>query len=173
MPHRQDAASIEVLSLDYQALMAAALEAGADGLGARRAAVVLGRDSASASGVEGARAGLKRLVERGWLAEEKPGRFILPAAAARRTGDGRAVWEADGSVRLDELAAIGLKAPEGPYETVVGLVATRLARIPAKGDELDLGGWRLHVLDVEHHRAEHVRITEPVRVPTQAGEESR
>ncbi|MFJ8360164.1 hypothetical protein, partial [Streptomyces sp. NPDC093984] len=36
VPHRQDAAGPEVLSVDYQALMAAALEAGADGLGARR-----------------------------------------------------------------------------------------------------------------------------------------
>ncbi|MDX3784086.1 hemolysin family protein [Streptomyces europaeiscabiei] len=95
---------------------------------------------------------------------------LLPAP---RTGDGRAVWEADGSVRLDELARIGLPAPEGPYETVAGLVATRLARIPAKGDELDLDGWRLHVLDVEHHRADRVRITEPAWMPVQLVEDAR
>lgn len=65
--------------MDYQALMAATVDAGADGLSARRAAVVLGWDSASASRVEGARARLKRLVERGWLVEEKPGRFMLSA----------------------------------------------------------------------------------------------
>lgn len=93
VPHRQDAAGAEVLSVDYQALMAAALEAGGDGLGARRAAVVLGWDSASASRVEGARARLKRLVERGWLVEGKPGRFTLPtpeqdAAGAERPGGG-------------------------------------------------------------------------------------
>ncbi|MBB4902700.1 hypothetical protein [Streptomyces griseomycini] len=79
VPHRQDAPGAEVLSVDYQALMAAAVEAGPGGLGARRAAVVLGWDSASASRVEGARARPKRLVERGWLVEEKPGRFTLPA----------------------------------------------------------------------------------------------
>jgi len=79
VPHRQNAAGVEDLSVDYQALMAAALDAGADGLGARRAAVVLGWDSASVSRVEGARARLKRLVERGWLVEEKPGGFMLPA----------------------------------------------------------------------------------------------
>lgn len=79
VPHRENADGVEDLSVDYQALMAAALEAGDDGLGARRAAVVLGWDSASASRVEGARARLKRLVERGWLVEEKPGRFMLPA----------------------------------------------------------------------------------------------
>ncbi|MFJ6530910.1 hypothetical protein ACIQMZ_37390 [Streptomyces longwoodensis] len=79
VPHRQNAAGVEDLSVDYQAVMAAAAEAGGDGLGARRAAVVLGWDSASASRVEGARARLKRLVERGWLVEAKPGRFTLPA----------------------------------------------------------------------------------------------
>ncbi|MFF8732237.1 hypothetical protein ACF073_38095 [Streptomyces sp. NPDC015171] len=79
VPHRENAAGVEDLSVDYRALMAAAAEAGGDGLGARRAAVVLGWDSASASRVEGARARLKRLVERGWLVEAKPGRFTLPA----------------------------------------------------------------------------------------------
>lgn len=79
VPHRENAVGVEDLSVDYQALMAAAAEASAEGLGARRAAVVLGWDSASASRVEGARARLKRLVERGWLVEEKPGRFTLPA----------------------------------------------------------------------------------------------
>lgn len=91
VPHRDNVLGIEVLSVDYQALMAAVVEAGADGLGARRAAVVLGWDSASASRVEGARARLKRLVERGWLVEDKPGRFTLPApeqapAAERPSG---------------------------------------------------------------------------------------
>ncbi|WAU81419.1 hemolysin family protein [Streptomyces sp. Qhu-G9] len=95
---------------------------------------------------------------------------LLPAPVGE---DGRAAWEADGSVRIDELAKIGLRAPDGPYETVAGMVATRLARIPAKGDVLDLDGWRLDVLDVEHHRADRVRITEPVKVPQQVLEESR
>ncbi|MFJ7342845.1 hypothetical protein ACIQU3_21465 [Streptomyces sp. NPDC101110] len=78
-PHRQNAAGVEDLSVDHQAVMAAAAEAGNDGLGARRAAVVPGWDSASASRVEGARARLKRLVEGGWLVETKPGGFALPA----------------------------------------------------------------------------------------------
>ncbi|KUN21895.1 hypothetical protein AQJ23_27945 [Streptomyces antibioticus] len=86
---------------------------------------------------------------------------------------GPGTWEADGSVRIDELEEIGLTAPEGPYETVAGLVATRLARIPVKGDVLALDGWELDVLDIEHHRADRVRITAPVPVPVQVGEESR
>ncbi|MFD3736234.1 hemolysin family protein [Streptomyces sp. NPDC058632] len=95
---------------------------------------------------------------------------LVPAPA---TGDGRAAWEADGSVRIDQLAGIGLTAPDGPYETVAGLIATRLGRIPVEGDALALDGWRLDVLELEHHRADRVRITEPVRVPAQPGEEPR
>ncbi|MYS88041.1 MULTISPECIES: hypothetical protein [Streptomyces] len=91
VPHRQEAPGVEVLSVDYQALMAAASDAGSDGLGARRAAVVLGWDSASASRVEGAMARLKRLVERGRLVEEKPGRFMLPAPGQDAAGAGRPV----------------------------------------------------------------------------------
>jgi CBS domain containing-hemolysin-like protein len=83
---------------------------------------------------------------------------LVPAPA---TGDGRAVWEADGSVRIDQLTDIGLTAPEGPYETVAGLIATRLARIPVKGDVVNLDGWHVDVLEVDHHRADRIRITEP------------
>ncbi|AVH61146.1 MULTISPECIES: hypothetical protein [Streptomyces] len=90
VPHREKAAGAEDLSVDYQALIAAAVDAGGDGLGARRAAVVVGWDSASASRVEGARARLKRLVGRGRLVEEKPGRFTLPAPEqADGAGGGR------------------------------------------------------------------------------------
>ncbi|MFF1714835.1 hemolysin family protein [Streptomyces sp. NPDC058268] len=96
---------------------------------------------------------------------------LLPS---RTAPDGRTAWEADGGVRIDQLAAIGLTAPEGPYETVAGLIATRLTRIPAQGDALDLEGWELSVLTVEHHRADRIRITEPaLHVPRQAVEEAR
>ncbi|WJD98302.1 hemolysin family protein [Streptomyces antimycoticus] len=74
---------------------------------------------------------------------------------------GPGTWEADGSLRLDELTGIGLTAPEGPYETVAGLLATALERIPAAGDTIEIDGWQLTVLKVDHHRADRVRITEP------------
>lgn len=75
--------------------------------------------------------------------------------------DGRPVWDADGSVRIDQLREIGFTAPHGPYETLAGLVATRLERIPAAADRLDIDGWQLSVLHTEHHRADRVRITAP------------
>lgn len=80
--------------------------------------------------------------------------------------NGRRVWEADGSVRLDELPAIGLTAPEGPYETLAGLIATLLERIPAEGDTVTVSGWNLAVLDVEHHRADRVSVTAPASSAT-------
>ncbi|MGW8883013.1 hemolysin family protein [Streptomyces sp. NPDC055749] len=78
--------------------------------------------------------------------------------------DGRAVWEADGSIRLDQLESIGFDVPEGPYETLAGLVATRLERIPEPTDVISVEGWQLAVLHVEHHRADRVRVTAPAPV---------
>ncbi|QFR94443.1 hemolysin family protein [Streptomyces tsukubensis] len=75
--------------------------------------------------------------------------------------DGRATWEAVGGLRIDQLARIGLRAEDGPYETVAGLLAALLGRIPEPGDTVRVDGWRLTVLGVDHHRAERVRITEP------------
>ncbi|GHJ38944.1 hemolysin family protein [Streptomyces sp. TS71-3] len=86
----------------------------------------------------------------------------LPELAPAPAEDGRAAWDADGGCRVDTLRSIGLHAPEGPYETVAGLVADLLGRIPAPGDRAELPGWRLQVRQVGHYRAERVRL---VRVP--------
>ncbi|MBP3087578.1 HlyC/CorC family transporter [Corynebacterium sp. sy017] len=46
-------------------------------------------------------------------------------------------WSVSGLVRLDELEEkIDYSAPQGPYETLGGLVMAQLGRIPATGDEL-------------------------------------
>jgi CBS domain containing-hemolysin-like protein len=67
---------------------------------------------------------------------------------------------------VDALRRVGLQAPEGPYETVAGLVADLLGRIPAVGDRAELPGWRLSVRQVGHYRAERIRLvrTAPVSV---------
>ncbi|MFF0451235.1 hemolysin family protein [Streptomyces sp. NPDC004609] len=72
--------------------------------------------------------------------------------------DGRPAWEADGSCRVLTLRRIGLEVPDGPYETVAGLVADLLGRIPAPGDRAELPGWRLSVRQVDRYRAERVRL---------------
>ncbi|MBB4790661.1 MULTISPECIES: hemolysin family protein [Streptomyces] len=82
----------------------------------------------------------------------------LPELAVAPPEDGCPAWEADGSCRVDILKRIGLDVPEGPYETVAGLVADLLGRIPAPGDRAELPGWRLLVREVGHYRAERVRL---------------
>ncbi|MCX5556129.1 hemolysin family protein [Streptomyces sp. NBC_00038] len=88
----------------------------------------------------------------------------LPELAAAPPEDGKPAWEADGSCRVDVLKRIGLDVPEGPYETVAGLVADLLGRIPAAGDKVELPGWRLLVRQVGHYRAERVRLVRTVPV---------
>ncbi|MGW7269094.1 hemolysin family protein [Streptomyces sp. NPDC054864] len=77
-------------------------------------------------------------------------------------GEGRTRYSADGSARTDQLARVGLRAPEGPYETLAGLVATELGRIPADGDSLEVGGWRLDVVDARGRRAARVLLHAPL-----------
>ncbi|AJE86872.1 MULTISPECIES: hemolysin family protein [Streptomyces] len=87
----------------------------------------------------------------------------VPQLATVPQEDGRAAWDADGSCRVDVLQRIGLDVPEGPYETVAGLVADLLGRIPAPGDRAELPGWRLVVRQVGHYRAERVRFVQTAK----------
>lgn len=82
----------------------------------------------------------------------------LPELSAASPEDGCPAWDADGSCRVDILKRIGMDVPEGPYETVAGLVADLLGRIPVPGDRAELPGWRLTVRQVGHYRAERVRL---------------
>ncbi|AZM51430.1 hypothetical protein DMA15_01570 [Streptomyces sp. WAC 01529] len=83
-------------------------------------------------------------------------------AHAGADDDGRALYSADGAARTDQLARVGLRAPDGPYETLAGLVATELGRIPAVGDSVEVGGWRLDVTDAAGRRAARVLLHAPL-----------
>lgn len=76
-------------------------------------------------------------------------------------GQGQETYDADGAARTDQLEAIGLRAPEGPYETLAGLVATELGRIPVRGDHVQVAGWRVEVTDATGRRAARVRLRAP------------
>ncbi|MEU1483345.1 hemolysin family protein [Streptomyces sp. NPDC005752] len=84
--------------------------------------------------------------------------------------DGRAGWDVEGSTRVLTLRRIGLDVPEGPYETVAGLVADLLGRIPAPGDRAELPGWRVSVRQVGHYRAEQVRFVRLTGIPVPPAE---
>ncbi|MDT0458468.1 hemolysin family protein [Streptomyces sp. DSM 41527] len=83
-------------------------------------------------------------------------------APAGTDAEGRRVYQADGSARTDQLQRIGLWLPEGPYETLAGVVATELGRIPVAGDTLEVAGWRMDVLDAAGHRAARVLLHAPL-----------
>ncbi|NJQ01610.1 hemolysin family protein [Streptomyces zingiberis] len=89
-------------------------------------------------------------------------------APAGTDEEGRPLYAADGSARTDQLETIGLRAPEGPYETLAGLVATELGRIPAEGDRVEVAGWRVDVLDATGRRAARVLLHAPL--PEREGE---
>ncbi|MFI9273031.1 hemolysin family protein [Kitasatospora sp. NPDC052896] len=92
--------------------------------------------------------------------EHDPG--DTPELLAAPPVDGRPTWLADGRARLDQLESIGLSAPQGPYETVAGLLADLLGKLPERGERVRLAGWELTVQAVERHRTTRVRL---VRLP--------
>ncbi|WP_030200161.1 hemolysin family protein [Streptomyces sp. NRRL S-87] len=92
-------------------------------------------------------------------------------APAGTDASGRRLYSADGAARTDQLARIGLRVPDGPYETLAGLIATELGRIPAVGDGLDLDGWRVDVVDAVGRRASRVLLHAPAAPAVPAAEE--
>ncbi|WP_194818503.1 hemolysin family protein [Nocardia sp. XZ_19_385] len=89
----------------------------------------------------------------------------------RRVADG---WDCSGLLRIDEVSrATGYDAPEGEYETLGGLVLTRLGRIPVVNDEVVLpnspahhrhpyeteeGGWIARVERMDGRRIDRIRL---------------
>ncbi|WP_344445245.1 hemolysin family protein, partial [Kitasatospora nipponensis] len=88
--------------------------------------------------------------------EHDPG--ATPELLALPAAGGRSAWLADGRARLDQLESIGLDAPHGPYETLAGLLADLLGKIPEAGEQVELPGWELTVQAVDRHRTTRVRL---------------
>ncbi|MFE7333861.1 hemolysin family protein [Streptomyces griseus] len=86
-------------------------------------------------------------------------------AAAGEDADGRTLWSADGAARTDQLRRIGLRVPDGPYETLAGLIAAELGRIPTVGDRVELAGWRIDVVDAAGRRAARALLHAPLPGP--------
>jgi CBS domain containing-hemolysin-like protein len=75
---------------------------------------------------------------------------------------GRDAWLVSGLLRGDEVnEAVGFAVPPGDYETLAGLVLSRLGRIPDVGDELHIDGWRLVVTRRDGNRVAELRLHRP------------
>ncbi|MFD8062478.1 hemolysin family protein [Streptomyces cyaneofuscatus] len=95
-------------------------------------------------------------------------------AAAGEDADGRTLWSADGAARTDQLSRIGLRVPDGPYETLAGLIAAELGRIPTVDDTVELAGWRIDVVDATGRRAARALLhAPPPGAEERTGEEGR
>ncbi len=76
--------------------------------------------------------------------------------------DGPGSRTVSGSLHADELFDIcGFVMPEGPYETLAGLVLHRMGRIPTPADRIEVEDWRLEVVAMDRHRIASVRLVEP------------
>ena len=78
-------------------------------------------------------------------------------------------WLVDGTTPIEDLEGrIPLPAiPEsehGAYQTIAGLVMTRLAKVPRAGDHFAWGSFRLEVVDMDGRRIDKVLIS-PKREP--------
>lgn len=92
-------------------------------------------------------------------------------------------WRVSGLLRIDEVAtAIGYRAPEGPYETIGGLVLRELGHIPVAGETVELTAldpdglpdtsarWRATVVRMDGRRIDLLELTQlGSRAETPAG----
>ncbi|MGW4913883.1 hemolysin family protein [Streptomyces sp. NPDC004270] len=131
-----------------------------DRLGGRRTMAVVIDEYGGTAGV----ATLEDIVEEvvGEVRDEHDPHETPDLAPAGADEQGRVLYSADGAARMDQLARVGLRAPEGPYETLAGLVAAELGRIPRTGDGVEVAGWRLDVVDASGRRAARVLLHAPL-----------
>jgi len=82
-------------------------------------------------------------------------------------------WRVSGLLRIDEVAAAtGFRAPEGPYETIGGLVLRELGHIPVAGEMVELTAldgdglldavtrWQATVVRMDGRRIDVLELTE-------------
>jgi CBS domain containing-hemolysin-like protein len=80
-------------------------------------------------------------------------------------------YRVPGTMRPDQLEdAIGLKLPEGNYETVAGFMLEKLGRLARRGDQVTHDGWRLRVSHLGRRRILSLDATPPAPPPPPDGE---
>lgn len=92
----------------------------------------------------------------GEIADEHEGR--TPEDVVKITDSAATV---EGRTHIDDLNdALGIDVPEAEdYETVGGLLFTRLGRVPSTGEHYDIDGIRFTVLEADERRINRVKVT--------------
>ena len=76
-----------------------------------------------------------------------------------------------GKVDIDEVAQrLNVQIEREGFETVGGFLMTHLGRVPLVGEQVDIDGLHVEVLDVERRRVSKVRITRREMAPAPEGE---
>ena len=105
---------------------------------------------------------LEDLVEE--LVGEVDDEHDAPSVQIVRHDDGS--YLVPGLLRVDEADRLtGFSAPDGPFDTLGGLIMSRLGRIAETGDTIAVDGWTLKVETIDGHRVESVRLLPPPDKP--------
>jgi putative hemolysin len=68
--------------------------------------------------------------------------------------------DVDGRVNLSDFRELfGFDLPSGPYQTLGGFLMASLGRVPSRGDEVVVSGWRLVVVECEGRRVSRVAVS--------------
>jgi len=69
-------------------------------------------------------------------------------------------WMVKGFVKVDDLnEELGIKLPEGEYETVAGLLIDSVAKIPTRGQKITIGDYKFEIVEVTHKKIVRVKIS--------------
>jgi CBS domain containing-hemolysin-like protein len=69
-------------------------------------------------------------------------------------------WLIDGQTNVDVVRErLGIDLPDGEYVTLGGLLFERFGHIPAEGEQVNVGGWDLRVVEMDKRRVAQVVAT--------------
>jgi magnesium and cobalt exporter, CNNM family len=87
-------------------------------------------------------------------------------------GNGRFV--VSGRANIDELAQrLAVEIERGGFETVGGYLLSHIGRVPAVGEEFEIDGLTVEVLEVERRRINRVRICKELSPPVETEDEEK
>jgi len=88
------------------------------------------------------------------------------AAVSEITEDGPGRYVLRGSTEIDRLCELTGRRFDGyDSSTVAGLVVAFMGRVPAPGEEFDIGGVRFRILDADRRRVHRIRVELPAEDP--------